>query len=103
MMAEAARTRRGKGRPDDGLFDRELDHLPPEARWREWMNRAEATISAASEPIGRETLAGIVGKSCSIDLLIENIREELRGRPYGQALLWQIFRIEASTAVGTSC
>ncbi len=85
-MAEATR-RRGKGRPDDGragdrLFDRELDHLPPEARWREWMHRVEATIFAASEPVTRETLARIVGRSCSIDLLIDDIREELRGRPY---------------------
>lgn len=30
----------------------------------------------------REVLARIVGKSCSIDLLINDIREELRGRPY---------------------
>ncbi|MER8608591.1 SMC-Scp complex subunit ScpB [Mesorhizobium sp. M0633] len=81
-MAEAARGKRGKGRPEDDLFDRELDHLPPEARWREWMHRVEATIFAASEPVGRETLARIVGKSCSIDVLIDDIREELRGRPY---------------------
>jgi segregation and condensation protein B len=81
-MADARRARRANGRPDDGLFDRELDHLPPEARWREWMNRVEATIFAASEPVGRETLTRIVGKSCSIDLLIDDIREELRGRPY---------------------
>jgi chromosome segregation and condensation protein ScpB len=46
------------------------------------MNRVEAAIFAASEPVGRETLAKIVGKSCSIDLLIDDIREELRGRPY---------------------
>ncbi|TIT96672.1 MAG: SMC-Scp complex subunit ScpB [Mesorhizobium sp.] len=86
-MAQAKRTGRSKGRSDDRrpadqLLDRELDHLPPEVRWREWMNRVEATIFAASEPVGRETLARIVGKSCSIDLLIDNIREELRGRPY---------------------
>jgi len=86
-MAEAVRKRRGQGRSDDErsgdrLFDRELDHLPPEARWREWMHRVEATIFAASGPVGRETLAKIVGKSCSIDLLIDDIREELRGRPY---------------------
>jgi segregation and condensation protein B len=81
-MPEATRARRAKGRPDDGLFDRELEHLPAEARWREWMNRVEATIFAASEPVARETLARIVGKSCSIDLLIDDIREELRGRPY---------------------
>lgn len=46
------------------------------------MHRVEAPISAASEPVTRETLARIVGKSCSIDLLIDDIREELRGRPY---------------------
>jgi chromosome segregation and condensation protein ScpB len=46
------------------------------------MHRVEATIFAAQEPVGRETLARIVGKSCSIDLLIDDIREELRGRPY---------------------
>jgi len=46
------------------------------------MNRVEATIFAASEPVTREVLARIVGKSCSIDLLIDDIREELRGRPY---------------------
>ena len=80
-MAEMTRKRRGRA-DEDALFDRELDHLPPEARWREWMNRVEATIFAASEPVGRETLARIVGKSCSIDLLIDDIREELRGRPY---------------------
>ncbi|MDP3255233.1 SMC-Scp complex subunit ScpB [Bosea sp. (in: a-proteobacteria)] len=81
-MAESASGRRKKVRGVEGLFDRELDHLPPEARWREWMNRVEATIFAASEPVTRETLARIVGKTCSIDLLIDDIREELRGRPY---------------------
>ncbi|MER9546603.1 SMC-Scp complex subunit ScpB [Mesorhizobium sp. M0437] len=80
-MAEAARKRRGQP-AGDALFDRELDHLPPEARWREWMHRVEATIFAASEPVMRDTLACIVGKGCSIDLLVDDIREELRGRPY---------------------
>ncbi|MER9664035.1 SMC-Scp complex subunit ScpB [Mesorhizobium sp. M0159] len=86
-MSQAApsaksKARRGDGRSNDHLFDRELDHLPPEVRWREWMHRVEATIFAASEPVSREMLARIVGKSCSIDLLIDDIREELRGRPY---------------------
>ncbi|HRK69537.1 MAG TPA: hypothetical protein PKY73_18450 [Hyphomonas sp.] len=80
-MGESAARRRkggqaGERRSNDHLFDRELDHLPPEARWREWMHRVEATIFAASEPVGHETLARIVGKSCSIDLLIDDIREE---------------------------
>ncbi|RWJ60464.1 MAG: SMC-Scp complex subunit ScpB [Mesorhizobium sp.] len=87
-----ARAKQGRGRSSEGrsadqrsgdrLFDRELDHLPSEVRWREWMHRVEATIFAASEPVTRETLARIVGKSCSIDLLIDDIRDELRGRPY---------------------
>lgn len=95
-MEHAARKRRERagegGRPDDGrpsdrrskdhLFDSELDHLPPEARWREWMNRAEAVIFASDQPVTRETLAKVVGKSCNIDLLIDDIREELRSRPY---------------------
>lgn len=80
-MAEAARGRRERT-GEAGLLDRELHHLPPEARWREWMNRVEATIFAASEPVTREALARIVGRDCSIDLLIDDIREELRGRPY---------------------
>jgi len=80
-MAEAKRRRRERT-DEDPLFDRELDHLPQDARWREWMLRVEATIFAASEPVDRETLSRIVGKSCSIDLLIDDIREELRGRPY---------------------
>jgi len=80
--AKQGRGRSGDRRSNDHLFDRELDHLPPEARWREWMNRVEATIFAASEPVDRKTLARIVGKNCGIDLLIDDIREELRGRPY---------------------
>ena len=86
MTGSAAKRRKrrqgGEGRADGGLLDRELDHLPPDARWREWMNRVEATIFAASEPVGRDPLARIVGKNCSIDLLIADIRDELRGRPY---------------------
>ncbi|MCF1483958.1 MULTISPECIES: SMC-Scp complex subunit ScpB [Rhizobium/Agrobacterium group] len=64
------------------LFDRELEDLPPELRWREWMLRVEAVIFASAEPVGRETLARVVGKECSIDLLIDDLIEELRSRPY---------------------
>ncbi|AMM87255.1 segregation and condensation protein B (plasmid) [Martelella sp. AD-3] len=64
------------------LFDRELEALPAELRWREWMLRVEAVIFAAAEPVTRETLARVVGKDCSIDLLIDDLREELAGRPY---------------------
>ncbi|MDX0482259.1 segregation and condensation protein B [Sinorhizobium medicae] len=80
----ATRTRRGrKSRSEDEiLYDRELEDLPPELRWREWMLRVEAVIFAAVEPVSRETLARVVGKSCSIDLIIDDLREDLRSRPY---------------------
>lgn len=85
-MADAARGARGGARGARGgadpLFDAELDHLPPEARWREWMSRVEAVIFAADQPVSREQLARVVGRGCSLDLLIDDIREELRGRPY---------------------
>lgn len=63
-------------------FDRELDDLPPDLRWREWMMRAEAVIFASAVPVDRDALSRVVGKNCSIDLLIDDLREELRGRPY---------------------
>lgn len=44
--------------------------------------RVEAVIFASAEPVSRETLARVVGKDCSIDLLIDDLIEELRERPY---------------------
>ena len=81
---EAASTRRGRrsASEDEVLLDRDLSDLPPDLRWREWMLRVEAVIFAAAEPVGRDTLARVVGKDCSIDLLIDDLQEELRDRPY---------------------
>ena len=56
--------------------------MPADLRWREWMLRVEAVIFAAAEPVTRETLSRVVGKDCSIDLLIDDLREELTNRPY---------------------
>ena len=85
-MAEPDATRKTRtSRTKDAserLLDRELADLPPELRWREWMLRVEAVIFAAAEPVGRETLARVVGKDCSIDLLIDDLRAELHDRPY---------------------
>ncbi|PRD42451.1 segregation and condensation protein B [Phyllobacterium phragmitis] len=80
----AAKTRRrqDKDRQHDVLYDCELADLPPELRWREWMLRVEAVIFASAEPVRRETLARVVGEDCSIDLLIDDLQEELRDRPY---------------------
>ncbi|MEP9373380.1 SMC-Scp complex subunit ScpB [Mesorhizobium sp. KR1-2] len=76
-------TTQPKMRKEQGtLLDAELEHLPPELRWREWMGRVEAVIFAASEPVTRQTLARVVGKDCNLDLIIDDIRAELAGRPY---------------------
>ncbi len=66
----------------DIALDVELADLPAEMRWREWMGRVEAVIFASPAPIPREVPARVVGKGCNLDLLIDDIREELRGRPY---------------------
>jgi segregation and condensation protein B len=63
-------------------LDVELADLPAELRWREWMGRVEAVVFAAAEPMPRERLAGLVGRDCPLDTLVNDIRAELRGRPY---------------------
>lgn len=80
--ARAGRAERPRKRSDNVLLDTELADLPPELRWREWMQRVEAVIFASATPVSRDTLARVVGRNCSIDLLIDDLREELRGRPY---------------------
>ncbi|MEY9404500.1 segregation and condensation protein B [Bradyrhizobium japonicum] len=70
-----------RARPKEDL-DIELAELPPELRWREWMGRVEAVIFASPAPVTREVLARVVGRDCKIDLIIDDIRDELRGRPY---------------------
>src|SRR5271156_1303319 len=65
-----------------GELDRELEDLPPPARWREWMGRVEAVVFASARPVLREDLARVVGANCNIDLILDDIRDELRGRPY---------------------
>ena len=79
-MSEASARRNPNDQP--ALLDTELEHLPAELRWREWMARVEAVIFAASEPVTRSVLARVVGKNCNIDLIIDDIRAELAGRPY---------------------
>ena len=65
-----------------GDLDLELEDLTAPARWREWMGRVEAAIFASAEPVLREKLARVVGKACNLELIIDDIRDELRGRPY---------------------
>lgn len=79
-MSEASARRKPNAQP--ALLDTELEHLPAELRWREWMGRVEAVIFAASEPVTRSVLARVVGKNCNLELIIDDIRAELAGRPY---------------------
>src|SRR5271167_3020122 len=67
---------------NSGELDRELEDLPPPARWREWMGRVEAVVFASAQPVLRENLAKVVGNTCNLDLIIDDIKDELRGRPY---------------------
>ena len=63
-------------------FDTDLVELPDELRWRQWMGRVEAVIFASAKPVSREVLARVLGQDCNLDLIIDDIRAELAGRPY---------------------
>jgi segregation and condensation protein B len=63
-------------------LDVELADLPPELRWREWLARVEAVVFASPQPVSRDILARVVGRDCPLDLLIGDLRLELRSRPY---------------------
>ena len=82
-VAQSRKTKSGHGSLSrDCLFDRELEDLPQELRWREWMGRIEAVLFASASPVGREDLARVVGQGASVEILIDDIQSELTGRPY---------------------
>jgi segregation and condensation protein B len=101
--------RRKTAEADPESFDTELADMPVDLRWREWMNRIEAVLFAAPQPVEREALARVVGRGASVDLLIDDIRAELQGKPYDVVSVaggWQMRTrpayaqaIEASTAL----
>lgn len=69
-------------RREDRTLDCDLADLPPELRWREWMRRIEAVLFASASPVARADLARVVAQGVSIDLLIEDLKVDLEGRPY---------------------
>ncbi|WP_227269822.1 SMC-Scp complex subunit ScpB [Roseobacter weihaiensis] len=88
------------------MLDIELEDLPAELRWREWMNRIEAVIFASSKPVARDALSLVVGKAAKIDLLIEDIQADLKAKPYEIVLVaggW-MFRTRShyATAIRTA-
>lgn len=66
----------------DQVLDRELDELPADLRWREWMRRIEAVLFASASPVPREDLARVVGQGVSVDLLIDDLMADLEGRAF---------------------
>lgn len=64
------------------VLDRELDDLPPELRWREWLRRIEAVLFASATTVLREDLAKVVGQGASVDLLLEDLSADLEGRAF---------------------
>jgi segregation and condensation protein B len=63
-------------------FDRDLQDLPADLRWREWMRRIEAVLFASATPVTRDDLARVVGAEVSVDLLVSDLKVDLEGRPY---------------------
>ncbi|PWE37186.1 chromosome segregation protein ScpB [Pelagicola sp. LXJ1103] len=83
MTSDAKRKKlESKEAGQEGVFDRELEDLPQELRWREWMGRIEAVLFASASPAGSDDLARVVGQGASVEMLIEDIQAELTGRPY---------------------
>ena len=66
----------------DQTLDRELEDLPPDLRWHEWMRLVEAVLFASASPVPREDLARVVGQGVSIDLLIDDLAADLEGRSF---------------------
>ncbi|WP_306114941.1 MULTISPECIES: SMC-Scp complex subunit ScpB [unclassified Roseovarius] len=86
-----------KDHPDIG-FDRELEDLPQNLRWREWMRRIEAVLFASASPVPAGDLARVVGQGASVDLLIEDLAVELSERPYEIARVTEGWMLRTRTA-----
>ena len=89
--------RKASPEPD---FDRELADLPPELRWREWKARVEAVLFAAPKPVTREVLVRVIGRDCVLDLLLDDLREDLRGRPVELVRAGEGFALHTRAAFG---
>ena len=81
-------------------FDRELADLPPELRWREWKARIEAVLFAAAKPVTRDILARVVGRNCALELLLDDLREDLRERPIELVRAGESYTLHTRPAFG---
>ena len=81
---------------NDQALDRELEELPADLRWREWMRRIAAVLFASASPVPREDLARVVGQAASVDLLIEDLAAIAYHQPITRDGLKDIFGKEIS-------
>ncbi len=63
-------------------LDRDLEDLPTDLRWREWMRRIEAVLFASASPVLRDDLARVVGQGASVEMLVEDLMADLEGRAF---------------------
>lgn len=66
----------------DEELDRELEDLPADRRWHEWIRRIEAVLFASASPVPREDLARVVGQGASVEILVEDLITDLEGRSF---------------------
>jgi segregation and condensation protein B len=59
------------------------------------MGRVAAVIFASQHPVPRQVLAVLIGLTCHLDLLIEDIRDELAPRPTSLV----VYPLEIKTSV----
>ncbi len=69
-------------------------------RWHEWKARVEAVLFAAARPVTREVLARVVGRDCALELLIDDLKEDLRGRPIDLVRAGESFALHTRPALG---
>jgi segregation and condensation protein B len=82
-------------------FDRELEDLPAELRWREWMRRIEAVLFATASPVSRANLARVVGQGASVDLLISDLSVDLEGRAFEVTAIADAWMLRTRAGYGT--
>ncbi len=93
----SAMARKSSSEPD---FDRELADMPPELRWRDWKARIEAVLFAAAKPVTRDVLARVIGRDCALELLLDDLMEDLRGRPIQLVRAGESFALHTRPAFG---
>ncbi len=82
----------------DETLDRELEDLPADLRWREWMRRIEAVLFASASPVPRDDLARVVGRGASIELLIQDLTADLEGRSFEMAQVADAWMLRTRSA-----